>query len=155
MHGTIRFLRVSFLKPLPRDVKKQSALFPPVSVSAILTSPNFTITSAKVQPCGAAILTCSNGVVYSYDAALLSFVKLTERWWAEGSDVWQARQRSLTNPTANRGVLSVTEGSIAGSAESSADKRRPKYWSEAMTLAHLETRMHSSRLLDSGAEYKQ
>jgi hypothetical protein len=24
----------------------------------------------------------------------------------------------------------------------------------AMTLAHLETRMHSARLLDSGAEYK-
>ncbi|KAJ7878711.1 hypothetical protein B0H13DRAFT_2545058 [Mycena leptocephala] len=38
------------------------------------------------------------GVVYSYDTALLSF----------------ARQRSATNPTANRGVLSITECSIAG-----------------------------------------
>jgi len=138
------------------DVKKQAALFASVSVSTILSSPNYTITSAKVQPGGTSILTCSSGVVYSYDAALLSFVKLTERWWSEGSDVWQARQRSATNPTANRGVLSLTEGSIAGSPESSgADKKRPKWWNMAMTLGHLETRMNSARLLDSGAEYKQ
>ncbi|KAJ7512540.1 histone transcription regulator 1 [Mycena galericulata] len=138
------------------DIKKQSALFPPVSLSTILSSPNDIITSAKVQPSGAAILTCSGGVVYSYDPALLSFVKLTERWWSEGSDVWQARQRSATNPTANRGVLSITEGSIAGTSEtSSADKKRPKWWNLAMTLGHLETRMHSARLLDSPTEYKQ
>ncbi|KAJ7723388.1 histone transcription regulator 1 [Mycena metata] len=138
------------------DVKKQSALFPPVSLSSIITSPNYEITSAKIQPSGAAILTCSSGVVYSYDATLLSFVKLTERWWSEGSDVWQARQRSLTNPTANRGVLSITEGSVAAGAESSgADKKRPKWWNMAMTLGHLETRMHSARLLDSPTEYKQ
>ncbi|KAJ6596673.1 WD40-repeat-containing domain protein [Mycena sp. CBHHK59/15] len=138
------------------DVKKQSALFPSVSISTILSSPNYTITSAKVQPSGAAILTCSNGVVYSYDASLLSFVKLTERWWSEGSDVWQARQRSATNPTANRGVLSITEGSVAGNPEDSgADKKRPKWWNMAMTLGHLETRMHSARLLDSPTEYKQ
>ncbi|KAJ7138434.1 histone transcription regulator 1 [Mycena crocata] len=138
------------------DVKKQAALFPPVSLSTILSSPNHTLTAAKVQAGGAAILTCSNGVVYSYDAALFSFVKLTERWWSEGSDVWQARQRSATNPTANRGVLSITEGSIAGSAESSgADKKRPKFWNVAMTLGHLETRMHSARMLESPMEYKQ
>ncbi|KAJ7931173.1 histone transcription regulator 1 [Mycena leptocephala] len=138
------------------DVKKQSALFPPVSLSSILSSPNYTITSAKIQPSGAAILTCSSGVVYSYDTALLSFVKLTERWWSEGSDVWQARQRSATNPTANRGVLSITEGSIAGGLDSSgADKKRPQWWNMAMTLGHLETRMHSARLLDSPTEYKQ
>ncbi|KAJ7253679.1 TUP1-like enhancer of split-domain-containing protein [Mycena haematopus] len=138
------------------DVKKQSALFPPVSLTPILSSPNYTITSAKIQPNGAAILTCSSGVVYSYDTVLLSFVKLTERWWSEGSDVWQARQRSATNPTANRGVLSVTEGSIAGSLDSTgADKKRPQWWNVAMTMGHLETRMHSARLLDSPTEYKQ
>ncbi|KAK7059665.1 protein HIR [Favolaschia claudopus] len=140
------------------DVKKQSAVFPPVSLSPILPSPNYTVTSAKIQPNGAAILTCSSGVVYSYDAALLSFVKLTERWWSEGSDVWQARQRSATNPTANRGVLSVAEGSIAGSLDSSAtgaNKKRPQWWNMAMTLGHLETRMHSARLLESPTEYKQ
>ncbi|KAJ7885157.1 histone transcription regulator 1 [Mycena olivaceomarginata] len=138
------------------DTKKQSALFPPVSLSPILSSPNYTITAAKIQPNGAAILTCSSGVVYSYDTALLSFVKLTERWWSEGSDVWQARQRSATNPTANRGVLSLTEGSIAGGlASSGADKKRPQWWNMAMTLGHLETRMHAARVLESPAEYKQ
>jgi protein HIRA/HIR1 len=28
------------------------------------------------------------------------------------------------------------------------------WWTEAMTLAHLETRMHAARLLDSPSEYK-
>ncbi|KAF7348513.1 Protein HIR [Mycena venus] len=147
-----------YFNQFPGTLKSKPPLFPPVSLSSILSSPNYTITSAKIQPSGAAILTCSSGVVYSYDAALLSFVKLTERWWSEGSDVWQARQRSATNPTANRGVLSVTEGSIAGSLDvsgSGADKRRPQWWSTAMTLGHLETRMHSARLLESPTEYKQ
>ncbi|KAF8217778.1 histone transcription regulator 1 [Mycena galopus ATCC 62051] len=138
------------------DTKKQSALFPPVSLSPILSSPNYTLIAAKIQPNGAAILTCSGGVVYSYDAALLSFVKLTERWWSQGSDVWQARQRSATNPTANRGVLSLAEGSIAASLDGSgADKKRPQWWNLAMTMGHLETRMHSARLLESPTEYKQ
>jgi protein HIRA/HIR1 len=70
--------------------------------------------------------------------------------------VWQARQRSATNPTANRGVLSLTEGSIAGGlASSGADKKRPQWWNMAMTLGHLETRMHAARVLESPAEYKQ
>ncbi|KAJ7154721.1 histone transcription regulator 1 [Mycena filopes] len=114
----------------------------PVSLSSIISaSPNYEITSAKIQPSGAAIITCSSGVVYSYDAALLSFVKLTERWWSEGSDVWQARQRSVVSP--------------AGAQSSGADKKRPKWWNMAMTLGHLETRMNSARLLDSPTEYKQ
>lgn len=70
--------------------------------------------------------------------------------------MWQARQRSATNPTANRGVLSITEGSIAGGLDSSgADKKRPQWWNITMMLGHLETRMHSARLLDSPTEYKQ
>ncbi|CAK5284490.1 unnamed protein product [Mycena citricolor] len=136
------------------DIRKQSALFPAVSLSTILTTPNIILAAARVQPTGASILTCSNGIVYSYDPSLMAFTKLTERWWSEGSDVWQARQRSATNPTANRGIVSVTEGSIAGET-TGADKKRPKFWSEAMTLAHLETRMHSARALDSPAEFKQ
>jgi protein HIRA/HIR1 len=52
--------------------------------------------------------------------------------------------------------LAVVEGSIGGAAdESAADKPRPKWWNTALTLGHLETKLHSAKLLDSPPEYKQ
>ena len=52
--------------------------------------------------------------------------------------------------------MSSVEGSIGGTPdESVADKQRPKWWNTALTLGHLETRLHSTRLLDSPVEYKQ
>lgn len=102
------------------------------------------------------IVNCSNGVVYSYDPALTSWVKLADRWYAEGSDVWQGRQRS-NSTTASRGIMTFIESSIAGGTldEGSAETPRPKWWSAAMTLGHLEMRLHSTKLLDSGQEYRQ
>ena len=101
------------------------------------------------------IVNCSNGVVYSYDPSLTSWVKLADRWYAEGSDVWQGRQRG-NSTTASRGVMTSIESSIAGAPdEGSAEKPRPKWWSTAVTLGHLETRLHSTKLLDSPQEYRQ
>ncbi|KAG5638012.1 hypothetical protein H0H81_002280 [Sphagnurus paluster] len=116
----------------------------------------YSIVYATVRPNGAPIINCSNGVVYSYDPALVTWVKLTERWWAEGSDVWQSRQRNSVNQAANRGIMSSVEGSISGTPdESLPDKARPTWWNTAMTLGHLETRLNATRLLDSPQEYKQ
>ena len=96
-------------------------------------------------------------MAYSYDAALSTWVKISERWWAEGSDAWQGRQRA-SNLVANRGIMSTVEGSVNGtppSDEITADKRRPEWWSIALTLGHLETKLHATKLLDSPQEYKQ
>jgi protein HIRA/HIR1 len=38
---------------------------------------------------------------------------------------------------------------------SDAEKPRPKWWNPALTLGHLESRLHSAKLLDSPTEYKQ
>ena len=38
---------------------------------------------------------------------------------------------------------------------STAEKQRPAWWTAAMTLGHLETRLHAAKALDSPAEYKQ
>ena len=93
--------------------------------------------------------------MYSYDLALTSWVKLADRWYAEGSDVWQGRQRS-NSTTASRGIMTFIESSIAGNPEEgSAETPRPKWWSSAMTLGHLEMRLHSTKLLDSAQEYRQ
>lgn len=101
------------------------------------------------------MIQCSTGAAHSYDPTLFSWVKLSERWWAEGSDVWQSRQRSGAN-AAHRGVVAGIESVIAASAEDGgADKPRPPWWSSAMTLGHLETKLHAARVLDSPQEYKQ
>ncbi|KAF8632896.1 hypothetical protein AX17_004742 [Amanita inopinata Kibby_2008] len=140
------------------NMKKQNAYFQPISVLPLLaSSPNHTVTSATIRPNGAPIINTSNGMVHSYDMSLLTWVKVSERWWAEGSDVWQGRQRT-TNSVANRSIMSTVEGSINGtppSDEALADKKRPEWWSIALTLGHLETRLHATRLLESPQEYKQ
>ncbi|KAF8911743.1 WD40-repeat-containing domain protein [Mucidula mucida] len=135
-------------------VNKQTSFFTPVSLLPLLSS-NASVTSATVRANGCPVLNCSNGIVYSYDPSLNTFVKLTERWWSEGSDSWQGRQRS-SSQTANRGIMSVVEGSISGALdEGAAEKPRPTWWNTALTLGHLETRLHSTRLLDSPNEYRQ
>jgi protein HIRA/HIR1 len=111
--------------------------------------------SATVRDNGVPIVHGSNSTVYSYDPALLSWVKLAEHWWSEGSDFWQGRQRG-NSTTANRGIMSAIEGSIAGIPdESAAEIPRPNWWSAALTLGHLETRMLSTKLLESPQEYRQ
>lgn len=94
--------------------------------------------------------------MYSYDSRLTTWVKLSEKWWAEGSDVWQGRQRNSTSQPNSRNIVAWMESNIdVPLDESAAGKQRPGWWNIAMTLGHLETRLHSSRLLDSPTEYKQ
>ncbi|KAI3608524.1 transcription corepressor [Moniliophthora roreri] len=136
-------------------VNKNSAFFPPTSVIPLISSPNYTITSALVRPNGCPIINCSNGSVFSYDSQLNTWVKVSEKWWSEGSDAWQGRQR-VSNNQNNRSIVSFIEGSVSsGPDEQVAGKTRPTWWSTALTLGHLETRMHAARLLESPTEYKQ
>ena len=141
-----------------RDVKKQAAKFPPTSVISILgPSPNFTILSVSVRPNGTPVIQLSDGLAHSYDAALCAWTKLTEPWWAEGSDAWQGRQRSNAMQTV-RPPLTALEGAIAERTnleDGRAEKVRPTWWSAAMTLGHLESKLHAARALDSPQEYKQ
>ena len=137
-----------------RNVKKQKANFVPVSVLSVCgLSPNATLVSAAVQDNGIPILNCSNGVVYAYDPSMSSWIKLCDRWWAEGSDFWQSKQRG--NGSVADGIMTTIEDSMAGVPdESAADKKRPTWWSTALTLGHLETRLHATKLLDSPQEYR-
>ncbi|KAI0076485.1 WD40 repeat-like protein [Panus rudis PR-1116 ss-1] len=140
------------------DVKKQQALFSPISVFPILgTSPNTSVLSAVIRPNGAPLIQLSSGVAHTYDPALLAWTKLSEGWWAEGSDAWQGRQRSSNlSSLANRGIISTIESSISERIPTiDAVKERPTWWSDAMTLGHLESRMHAAKALDSPQEYKQ
>jgi len=141
------------------NVKKQQALFPPASIQPIL-SPNVQIHSASIRANGAPIIQLSSGTAYTYDCSLYTWVKLSEAWWAEGSEAWSGRQRGSTSQgTQGTGIVASIESGVSRLSASTpidnADKARPQWWSQAMTLGHLESRLHSARLLDSGVEYKQ
>ncbi|RDX54814.1 WD40 repeat-like protein [Lentinus brumalis] len=141
------------------DVKKQAAKFPPTSVAAILgSSPNLTIISASVRPNGAPVIQLSDGVAHSYDSSLCVWTKLSEPWWAEGSDAWQGRQRSNSQLTRGAQPLAVLESAISERMavdDGRAEKVRPTWWSAALTLGHLESKLHATRALESPQEYKQ
>ena len=124
---------------------------------------------ASIRSNGAPIVQLDNGVALSYDASLLTWVKLSTGWWAIGSTAWKSRQRasssayshpsSSDNPS--RGVIAGIEARIAdyvntsGVYKGEAGKIRPAWWVPAMTLGHLEARMHASKILESASEYKQ
>ncbi|KAI0341349.1 histone transcription regulator 1 [Trametopsis cervina] len=132
------------------DVKQQKALFPPTSVQPILgNTPNVTITSAYIRPNGCPVIKLTSSVIYSYDAALLSWTKLADSWYAEGSDAWWGRHVS------QRQTVSALEGYVGEIAPlPDSEKERPAWWGPALFLGHLETRMHAARNLDSPPEYK-
>jgi len=52
--------------------------------------------------------------------------------------------------------MSTIESSISVTPDEDADERpRPSWWTAALTLGHLETRLHSTNRLDSPQEYRQ
>lgn len=144
---------------LHRDVKKARANFAPTSVRPI-SSPNGSahgtttgIMSLVARPNGSPIVGATSGVTYSYDSNLCSFVKLSEPWWAEGSDAWSSRPR---NTNAQQAVVASIESAISERiAPPPGTVERPPWWTSALTLGHLESKLHAARLLDSGVEYKQ
>lgn len=79
---------------------------------------------------------------------------MADGWFAEGSDAWQGRQRA-NSQIANRGVVSSLESHVSEAAPpADSDKERPVWWNTALTLGHLETRLHAAKTLDSPQEYK-
>lgn len=117
-------------------------------------SPNVAVTSATVRPNGAPIIKLNTGVVYSYDASLYTWTTLADAWFAEGSDAWQGRSRQNAQ-ISNRGIVSVLEGHVSNiSPLPDTTKARPTWWTAALTLGHLETRLHAASSLDSSQEFK-
>jgi len=141
------------------NIRKACANFAPTSVRPLL-SPNgsargttISITSLIARPNGSPIVCATTGVTYSYDSHLCSFVKLSEPWWAEGSDAWSSRPR---NSGSQQAVVASIESAISECiTPSPGTTQRPPWWTSALTLGHLESKLHAARVLDSSMEYKQ
>ncbi|KDQ60101.1 hypothetical protein JAAARDRAFT_125533 [Jaapia argillacea MUCL 33604] len=144
------------------DIKSQKAAFPPTSVLPVLQSASQSqIVSTSIRPNGSPIIQCSSGIAFSYDSNFFSWVKVGDRWWSEGSDAWQGRQRVNTQVN-SRGIVASMEGDLRTPVHPDErsylppdDTSKPTWWSTAMTLGHLETRLHAAKVLDSPQEFKQ
>jgi protein HIRA/HIR1 len=62
---------------------------------------------------------------------------------------------TLTEYLLNDGDNKTSLSDAINNASASAANARPAWWSTAITLGHLETRMHAIKLLESSAEYRQ
>ncbi|KAF8678405.1 Protein HIR [Rhizoctonia solani] len=137
-----------------RNVRTASALFPPTSILPLLPT-DTSIDSVQLRPNGSHLILLSSGIAVSYDASLMSWTRVSEPRWADGSDSWTGRQRG---PSSARGVLANMEVAltdIRGQDGDTSAIRRPQWWNSALTLGHLESRLAAAQLLDSPAEYKQ
>lgn len=146
-----------------RNIKTQRAHFPPTDIQPLLSTPSASILTTQVRPNGSPVIVLSTGVAYSFDPSLSTWLRISEARWSQGSAVWEGKQRASANRTlASKGIISALEGAIsdldiselspnAGQSQASSTLQ---WWNTAMTLGHLETRLHAARLLDSPSEYK-
>ncbi|CAE6351863.1 unnamed protein product [Rhizoctonia solani] len=136
------------------NIRTASALFPPASILPLLSA-NTSIDSVQLRPNGSHLILLSSGTAVSYESSLMTWTRVSEPRWADGSDSWTGRQRG---PSSARGVLANMEVAlteIRGQGGDTSAIRRPQWWNSALTLGHLESRLAAAQLLDSPAEYKQ
>ncbi|PNP55803.1 hypothetical protein THARTR1_04023 [Trichoderma harzianum] len=89
------------------DLKSQSSPHPPVSVGPILdiataslnqhsATPGPGITSAHLNSTGHIIVTLTNGDGYFYARDMYTWQRLSEAWWAVGSQYWNSNDSSIS-----------------------------------------------------------
>jgi protein HIRA/HIR1 len=89
------------------NVKTASAAHPPVSLAPILDiaitslspegpTPAPGVTSAHLNSAGAIVVTLSNGDGFYYSSSMYAWQRLSESWWALGSQYWNSNDSSVS-----------------------------------------------------------
>ena len=89
------------------DMKTLSSPHPPVSLAPVLdvavyslqdhTTKAPSVTSARLNSEGRIIVTLSNGDGYAYSPSMYAWQRLSELWWAVGSQYWNTTDSSVGN----------------------------------------------------------
>ncbi|KAK1718986.1 WD domain-containing protein [Colletotrichum lupini] len=88
------------------DLQRQAALHPPVSLGPVLelattslnlntTTPGPGITSAQLNSAGHIVVTLTNGDGYCYTRDMFTWQRVSEAWWAVGSQYWNSNDSSI------------------------------------------------------------
>lgn len=89
------------------DLKTQSSPHPPVSLGPILdvatmslnqhaATPGPGVTSAHLNSTGYIVVTLTNGDGYYYSRDMYTWQRLSEAWWAVGSQYWNSNDSSIS-----------------------------------------------------------
>lgn len=89
------------------DLRTQSAPHPPVSLAPILdiastsltqhtATPGPGVTSAHLNSTGSVIVTLTNGDGYFYSRDMYTWQRVSEAWWAVGSQYWNSNDSSIS-----------------------------------------------------------
>ncbi|KAK4127270.1 Hira-domain-containing protein [Parathielavia appendiculata] len=89
------------------NIKTMSAAHPPVSLAPILdiaitslspegATPAPGVTSAHLNSVGAIVVTLSNGDGFYYSSTMYAWQRLSESWWALGSQYWNSNDSSIS-----------------------------------------------------------
>ncbi|GAA6053197.1 hypothetical protein JCM3770_000025 [Rhodotorula araucariae] len=110
--GTLAVWNLSPSIPRPRSI------YPPLNIAALLASaatrrdPHPTITTSALLPSGTPLIALSTGATFSYDAALASWTRVCDPWWAR-SDAWEGRRgRHAAASHGGRGIVKNIEGAV-------------------------------------------
>ena len=89
------------------DMKNMSSPHPPVSLAPILDIATQTlqshttrapaVTSARITSEGRVVVSLTNGDGYTYNPMMYTWQRLSEVWWAVGSQYWNTTDTSITN----------------------------------------------------------
>lgn len=89
------------------NLKDMKSPHPPVSLAPVLAiadhplaphpTPAPAITEARLNSKGAIIVTLTNGDGYTYNLDLYTWQRLSEAWWAVGSQYWNTTDSSISN----------------------------------------------------------
>lgn len=139
------------------NLQTMTAPHPPISIAPVLDiaayaqGPHLTrspgIVFARMNSEGRIIVAMSNGDGYVYNPGMFTWQRLSEIWWAGGSQYWNTTDSSLSN-------LTSSKGSPAAAKESSKDTVSPENVSAGI-IPLLERNTTNHFLLQGRAFYLQ
>ncbi|KAM0317777.1 hypothetical protein ACHAPQ_010904 [Fusarium lateritium] len=110
------------------DLKTQSSPAPPVSLGPILdiaiislnqhsATPAPGVTSAHLNDTGHIIVTLTNGDGYYYAREMYTWQRLSEAWWAVGSQYWNSNDSSISALQSTAVGPSSKDGQVKGASK--------------------------------------
>ncbi|EER39909.1 histone transcription regulator slm9 [Histoplasma capsulatum H143] len=142
------------------NVTTLSSPHPPISLAPILDAavhtlaPNATaapaINAARLNSEGRVIVTLSNGDGYSYSPALYAWQRMSEGWWAVGSQYWNTKYSTVGDL---QGII-TSSPSAAGALRVLLSREGFEGFEAGVSVAHLENRVAAALALGAKEEFR-
>ena len=173
------------------DIKTQTSPHPPVSLAPVLdiathslqahTTRGPAITSAHINSEGKILVTLTNGDGYVYSSTMYVWQRLSEVWWAVGSQYWNTADASVGNIDTSRSgsdsgptAIKVSSGVIPYLEKNTTNEtlvRGRAYFLQrlikqllpregfegfesSVSVAHLENRLSAAMMLGARDEFR-